>query len=68
MTAEATRNREAHLIHLHGLPEGQVVTEIKRWSPMPLSKPRTNLLRGPSFRTRMLLAVRIWQALPMHPQ
>ena len=66
--AGATRSREAHLIRLDGHRDDQVVTEIKHWIPMPLSKLHTNPLREPITRTRVPLAVRIWQALPMHPQ
>lgn len=45
--AGATCSREAHLTHLDGRRDGQVVTEIKQWNPMPLSKLHTNLLQGP---------------------
>lgn len=68
VTAGAIRSREVHLIRLHGHRDGQAVTGINRWSPMPLSKLHTNLLQEPILQIRVRLALRTWQALPMHPQ
>lgn len=66
--AGATRSLEAHPIRPDGHRDGQAVTEIKHWNPIPPPKLLTSLLRGSTIRTRVPFADRTRRVLHMHLQ